>query len=111
MAFGAIRFQSRLFGFRRRAVDERQTRVLLMGAGQAGAQVLNDISRNPDLGLQVVGLIDDDPRLRGQALHGVSVLGGLEAIPSARTQTEGRPVALGDPQRHERPGARCGGRM
>ncbi len=64
MAFGAIRFQSRLFAFRRRAVDVQRTRVLLMGAGEAGAQVLSDILRHPELGLQVVGMVDDDPRAR-----------------------------------------------
>ena len=37
--------------------------------------------RNPELGLQVVGLVDDDPRNLGRALHGVTVLGGRAAIP------------------------------
>jgi FlaA1/EpsC-like NDP-sugar epimerase len=83
MAFGAIRFQSRLFGFRRRSVDHGRSRVLVMGVGDAGAQVLSDILRDPQLGLQVVGLVDDDPRLRGQSLHGVTVLGGRAAIPDA----------------------------
>ena len=82
MVFGAIRFQSRLFGFRRRSVEQGGgTRVLLMGAGEAGAQVLSDINRNPELGLHVVGLVDDDPRNLGRALHGATVLGGRSAIP------------------------------
>ena len=82
MVFGAIRFQSRLFGFRRRSVEQGGgTRVLLMGAGDAGAQVLTDIHRNPQLGLQVVGLVDDDPRNLGRALHGATVLGGRSSIP------------------------------
>jgi FlaA1/EpsC-like NDP-sugar epimerase len=81
MASGAIRFQSRLFAFRRRAVDAEPTRVLLMGAGEAGAQVLNDVHRHPELGLRVVGIVDDDPRSHGQVLHDVRVLGGRAAIP------------------------------
>jgi FlaA1/EpsC-like NDP-sugar epimerase len=97
MAFGAIRFQSRLFAFRRRAVDERRTRVLLMGAGDAGAQVLSDILRTPELGLQVVGLIDDDPRLRGQAMHGVTVLGGHVAIPALASKWSADQVLLAIP--------------
>ena len=97
MAFGAIRFQSRLFAFRRRSVDERRTRVLLMGAGDAGAQVLNDILRNPELGLQVVGLIDDDPRLQGQAMHGVTVLGGRAAIPALASKGSADQVLLAIP--------------
>jgi FlaA1/EpsC-like NDP-sugar epimerase len=81
MAYGAIRFQSRLFAFRRRSVDLERTRVLVMGVGDAGAEVLTDLLRNPQLGLEVVGLIDDDPRWLGSSLHGATVLGGREVIP------------------------------
>jgi len=87
MVFGAIRFQSRLFGFRRRSVEQHAgTRVLLMGAGDAGAQVLTDIQRHPELGLRVVGLVDDDPRNLGRALHGATVLGGRSSIPALARQ-------------------------
>ncbi len=96
-AFGAVRFQSRLFAFRRRAVDVQRTRVLLMGAGDAGAQVLNDIFRNPQVDLQVVGLIDDDPRNRGRALHGVTVLGGRAAIPALAKKLNADQVLLAIP--------------
>jgi FlaA1/EpsC-like NDP-sugar epimerase len=84
IAMGAVRFQSRLFGFRRREVDAATTprRVLLVGAGDAGAMVLRDLLRTPSLGLEPVGFVDEEPRKRGLALHGVSVLGGHSAIPS-----------------------------
>ena len=81
MASGAIRFQSRLFAVRRRSVDGHASRVLVIGAGDAGAQVIGDIQRHPEMGLRVVGLIDDDPRLRARELHGVGVVGGRAAIP------------------------------
>ena len=75
MFSGAIRFQSRLFAFRRRAfADVERTRVLLMGAGDAGAQVLKDLLRHPEIGLDVVGMVDDDPRHVSHTLHGVQVL-------------------------------------
>jgi FlaA1/EpsC-like NDP-sugar epimerase len=86
MAFGAIRFQNRLFGFRRRltATDggRRRVRVLLMGAGDAGEMVLKDILAHPSLGLDPVGVVDDDRRKLGRSLHGVGVLGGRAAIPA-----------------------------
>ena len=97
MASGAIRFQSRLFGFRRRAAAVEQTRVLLMGAGEAGAQVLTDLLRHPELGLQVVGMIDDDPRLIGRALHSIAVLGGRASIPEFARQLEADQVLLAIP--------------
>ena len=82
MGFGAIRFQSRLFAFRRRSAVTQPTRVLLVGAGDAGAMVVKDILRNPSLGLDPVGLIDDDPRKVGLSLHGVRILGPRSVIPA-----------------------------
>jgi FlaA1/EpsC-like NDP-sugar epimerase len=75
LGLGAIRFQSRLFAIRRRVAGEEPTRVLIYGAGDAGAMVLRDILRHPDLGLRPVGLIDDDARKVGRSLQGVRVLG------------------------------------
>ncbi|MGH2727373.1 MAG: polysaccharide biosynthesis protein [Actinomycetota bacterium] len=81
MAFGAIRFQSRLFSVRRRSAMSEHKRVLLIGAGDAGAMLLRDILRNPSTGLEPVGLIDDDVTKVGRSLHGVPVLGTRSAIP------------------------------
>ncbi|MGH2722671.1 MAG: polysaccharide biosynthesis protein [Actinomycetota bacterium] len=81
MGFGAIRFQSRLFAFRRRHVVDEPTRVLVMGAGDAGAMVLRDILLHPEVGLAPVGVIDDDPRKLGRTIHGIPVLGTRARIP------------------------------
>jgi FlaA1/EpsC-like NDP-sugar epimerase len=51
LAFGSVRFQSRLLAFRRRTAPGEARRVLLVGAGDAGAMVLNDILHNPSLQL------------------------------------------------------------
>ena len=81
LGFGAVRFQSRLFAFRRREEGLEPKRVLIVGAGDAGEMVLKDIVRNRALGLQPVGLVDDDRRKRGRRLHGVRVLGTRGDIP------------------------------
>jgi FlaA1/EpsC-like NDP-sugar epimerase len=81
MGAGAIRFQSRLRTVRRSS-DLDRTRVLLVGAGDAGAQVLRDIIKHPALRLSPVGFVDDDRRKRGRAIHGVPVLGGTMNIPA-----------------------------
>jgi len=82
LGIGAIRFQNRLFAVRRRSTLTEPGRVLIVGAGEAGAMVLKDIFRNPSLGLHPVGLIDDDSRKVGRSLHGVRVLGTRKDIPS-----------------------------
>lgn len=50
--------------------------VLIVGAGSAGPLVLREIESHPDLGLSVVGFLDDDRSLHGMTLSGVRVLGG-----------------------------------
>ena len=94
---GAIRFESRLFGFRRRSSLEQPKRVLLMGAGDAGAMVLKDLLQHPSLMLDPVGLVDDDPRKKGLSLHGVRVLGGRKEIPSLASRLRAEQVLLAIP--------------
>jgi FlaA1/EpsC-like NDP-sugar epimerase len=53
--------------------DGQQT--LLIGAGQAGAMVAQELLRHPNLGYKVVGFIDDAPQKQGLRIHGLPVLG------------------------------------
>jgi len=82
LGFGAIRFQSRLFAWRRRTDAPEPKRVLIVGAGDAGEMVIKDIVRNAALGLRPVGIVDDDRRKLGRTLHGVRVLGSRGDIPN-----------------------------
>lgn len=82
VGFGAVRFQSRLFAFRRRQFIGDRTRVLVVGAGDAGALILKDLLENPSVGLQAVGVVDDDPRKIGRALYEIRVVGTRADIPA-----------------------------
>ena len=82
IGFGAVRFQSRLFAFRRREFIGDRVRVLVIGAGDAGAMILKDILENPSVGLKAVGVVDDDPRKIGRALYEVRVVGTHADIPA-----------------------------
>lgn len=55
--------------------------ILIAGAGKAGVLLLKEIRDNPDLGLRVMGLIDDNPYKKGLIYQGISVLGDSSAIP------------------------------
>ena len=98
-AFGAVRFQSRLFGFRRRTVEAMReyTRVILMGAGDAGEMVLRDITGHPSIGLEPVGIVDDDPRRLGRTLHGIKILGSRSTIPALADRLEADELLLAIP--------------
>lgn len=53
----------------------KKRNVLIIGAGVAGTDVATEIKRNPDMGLNVVGFIDDDPNKMNKTVGGVSVFG------------------------------------
>jgi UDP-GlcNAc:undecaprenyl-phosphate GlcNAc-1-phosphate transferase len=54
----------------------RGARALIYGAGAGGELALRELRTNSELGLLVVGFIDDDPTRRHTLIHGVPVLGG-----------------------------------
>jgi FlaA1/EpsC-like NDP-sugar epimerase len=54
-------------------------RVLVLGAGRAGEALLRELAREDRY--RPVGLLDDDPALRGARVHGVPVLGPLDRLP------------------------------
>ena len=56
-------------------------RVLVVGAGSAGAIVINECKRNPSCKKKVVALIDDDKNKLGTCISGVEVLGDRSFIP------------------------------
>ncbi len=63
-----------------RIPSRRGDRTLIYGAGIGGQFALKEIQSNPDLGLQLVGFVDDNPRLRGRKINGYPVLGGGENL-------------------------------
>jgi len=71
-------------GFLRRAWSRPPVRgwkrLLLVGAGDAGEKFLREIRDNPRVRYIPVGFLDDDVRKHGRAIHGVPVLGAVEAI-------------------------------
>ncbi|MBN2378021.1 MAG: polysaccharide biosynthesis protein [Sedimentisphaerales bacterium] len=56
------------------------TRILIVGAGNAGELLLREINRMSEIVYKVEGFIDDDPRKLGVRIHGVPVLGNAEQI-------------------------------
>ena len=58
----------------------RLTRILIVGAGNAGETLLREIRRMNVLKYEVVGFIDDNPRKRGIRIHGVEVIGNTSGI-------------------------------
>src|SRR5579871_3525244 len=84
----------RLPGLRARH-DERG--VLIVGAGQGGRQVCQELSRNPQLGLHPVGFIDDDPLKQRLRIDGVRVRGTTRELPQILDEAEPDEVIIAIP--------------
>lgn len=57
------------------AGEDRREPTLLVGAGQGGVLVAQEITRRPDLGILPVAFVDDDPVKQGAVIHGIKVMG------------------------------------
>lgn len=62
-------------------IGHASKKVFLVGAGNAGNLVAKEIETRPDVGYDVVGFIDDDPRKYGTVLQGKKILGNTSQIP------------------------------
>ncbi len=60
------------------ATDSSYRSVLVIGAGAAGAMLLQEL---PHSGYLAVGALDDDARKTGARIHGVPVLGAIDTLP------------------------------
>jgi FlaA1/EpsC-like NDP-sugar epimerase len=105
---GGVRFQSRLFAFRRR--QSTAATLVVIGAGSAGVSLARDVQRGDEA--TVAAFVDDDPRLLDRRVQGIPVQGTLAdladvvrrvhathavlAIPSASADTVQRVATLAD---------------
>jgi len=87
-------YERPLRGFRAKA-DAR--RILIIGAGDGGRLVLREIVRNPELGLNPVGFVDDDPLKRRQRVDGVRVLGTTADLVDILDEVEPDEVTIAIP--------------
>lgn len=80
---GGSRFVYRLY---RRLVLGRMIkldnlkRVVIVGAGDAGAMIAKEMELHPELKYKLVAFVDDSPEKKGRKVNGIPVLGGVEDI-------------------------------
>jgi FlaA1/EpsC-like NDP-sugar epimerase len=82
LAVGGLRLGVRgLYQWGQRQSPPGGRRVLIVGAGEAGAMAAREMRANPQLNLEPVAFVDDDPEKHGVHIHGLPVLGGCPDIP------------------------------
>ena len=100
LAVGGLRFSYRIIsesisGGRQSA--SRMKRVLVAGAGDAGALVVREMQRNPQANLKPVGFVDDDPAKQKQEIHGTPVIGKIDQLPDLIDQKKVDEVIIAIP--------------
>ena len=77
----AIRFAYRFYLLLRKKDGVLKTKnVMLIGAGDAGLQLLRDINKSDKTDTKVVCIIDDNTNKRGRYIEGIPVVGGRDDI-------------------------------
>ncbi len=55
-------------------------RILIIGAGDAGALVARELQKSSQLNLVPIGFLDDDPAKQNHQIYGISVIGKINKI-------------------------------
>jgi FlaA1/EpsC-like NDP-sugar epimerase len=76
----SVRVISEAQGVGARPADESVKRVLVVGAGQAGTLVVQELRRNPQMGMVPIAFADDASEKWHQQIHGLPVVGPLSAL-------------------------------
>jgi len=83
-AVGALRFGLRLLAeystSNEQSKPKDSSRILIVGAGDAGALVVRELQKNPQLGLSPIAFLDDDVNKLGHKIHTVPVVGILDDL-------------------------------
>ena len=88
MLVGGFRFSLRLLAdTRSSSISQigRKHRILIVGAGEAGALVVREMQKNPQLNSVPICFLDDDSSKHKQQIHGIPVIGTLNDL--SRTVT------------------------
>ncbi len=84
LALGGVRLMTRVYFEREDArsfTGRSSSRVLIVGAGEAGIMIAREMLRHPSSGLEPVGFLDDEPAKANLRYMGLPVLGVIDALP------------------------------
>lgn len=79
---GGSRFMIRYcYETKNKTIHKTLKYALIAGAGKAGVLILNELKANDNIGIHVVGFVDDNPYKKGTNIQGIPILGSTEDIP------------------------------
>ncbi len=101
---GGARFAKRIYlqTFPGKQMQEKE-RTLIVGAGDAGEQILRSILNSKFSPYLPVGFIDDNPAKKGVLIHGLKVLGKINEIPRLVKRERAESLIIALPSAGSRP--------
>ena len=101
LALGGLRTAWRLiherYLSRRKFHCERERKVAIIGAGDAGADLIRELFARPNLGLVPVAFFDDASQKWGSDIHGIPVVGSPNHILRLKAELELEEVVIAMP--------------
>ena len=86
-----VAFAARL---RSRPPAPAAVKIIVFGAGEAGAQLIRRLTSQSDVAYQPVAILDDDPAKRRLRIHGVPVLGGRGQLVEVAASTGAKVLVI-----------------
>jgi len=78
----------RYYAIKKNGENGHSIKVLIIGAGEAGAMVIRELRNHPELNTKPVAILDDDKEKHRRKINGVPVLGSIEKIKEAITSIQ-----------------------
>lgn len=88
LIIGGIRFSVRAIERKKRQLETSERRdlrkkALVVGAGNAGVALVQELERSPHIGLLPIAFVDDNPAKLNLRIRGLPVVGNRNVIPDA----------------------------
>lgn len=99
LGIGGIRLSKRTVAylFSRKRGPQEGRRTLIVGAGEAGEQLVRSLKQEKRADFWPIGFVDDDPAKQGLTIHGVLVLGPRSRLPELIRRKEVEAVIIAMP--------------
>ena len=78
---GGFRISKRVYLYSKKYPLTEKKRTLIIGAGNAGEQIVRDMRRTKDSLYLPLAFVDDDPAKKKVLIHGIKVMGNRNDIP------------------------------
>ena len=60
--------------------NSKRKNLIMIGAGNSSEKIIREITDNPSMHYNVVGLVDDDKNKIGATIHGIPIIGSIDSV-------------------------------